>query len=413
MASASASPASWQKNLYAVFFAELIVMAGFSFVFPFMPLYIQQLGKFTNQQAAFWAGIGEGASGIAMFLSAPLWGIMADRMGKKPMVLRAMFGTSVVVALIAIAPNVPFVIVMRLLQGALSGTIAAASALVASITPRNRMTFAMGLLMSAMYVGNSIGPLLGGLAADRFGFRVTFFITGGLLLTGGLIVLILVKEKFERPVQAERASMRSMLQLAASKQILPLLVTQFTLQAGPNMVAPIIPLFMEQLNPLGAAATSAGIAFTIAGVIAAISATIAGRLGARIPLKTILVTSALGTCLVYLPPMFARNTTQLTAFIALRGLVNGGIMTASYSILSLSVPAGQQGIAFGLGQSANSLGNGLGPVVGGALGSSLGLKHVFAFTSGMYLLAGLLVIRLVPKRPVQAQAAKPTSAEAG
>jgi DHA1 family multidrug resistance protein-like MFS transporter len=376
-------------------------MVGFSFVFPFLPLYIEKLGHFTIQQAAFWAGIAEGASGIGMFFFSPLWGILADRAGRKPMVLRAMFGAAIVVGLIGISPNVPFLIAMRFIQGSLTGTIAAASALAASITPRDKMPLAMGLLMTMVYVGNSAGPLLGGITADRFGAEATFFITSGLLFIGGLIVLLLVKEKFVRPVNKTGNSLRRLSSLLGSKEILSLLVIQFTLQAGPNMVAPLISLLMEQLNPAGAAATSAGIAMALSSVIAAVTATAAGRLAGRVPLKTILVWSCLGTCLVYLPPITATTVPQLTIYIALRGLVNGGIMTSSYSILSLSVPADQQGTVFGLGQSATSLGNGLGPIIGGALGSSLGLKYVFAFTSGMYLLAALLVNRVLPKRPVE------------
>ena len=78
---------------------------GFSFVNPFMPLFIQELGNFTNQKAAFWAGIATSASGIAMFFSAPLWGIVADRWGRKPMVLRAMFGSAVLLGFMGLAPN--------------------------------------------------------------------------------------------------------------------------------------------------------------------------------------------------------------------------------------------------------------------------------------------------------------------
>ena len=378
--------------------AQLLVMVGFSFVFPFMPLFIEKLGHFTNQQAAFWAGIAEGASGVGMFIFSPLWGILADRSGRKPMVLRAMFGAAIVVTLIGISPNVPFLITMRFIQGALTGTIAAASALISSITPRDKMPLAMGLLMTTVYVGNSVGPLIGGMSADRFGYEATFFLTGGFLLAGGLIVLLLVDEKFERPDHKKGTPLQSIFHLAGSRQILPLLIIQFSLQAGPNMVAPILSLLMQQLNPSGEAATSTGIALGLASVIAAITATVAGRLASHISLKTILIYSCLGTCLIYLPPIFATTVPQLTTYVALRGLVNGGIMTSSYAILSLSVPADQQGIAFGVGQSANALGNGVGPIIGGSLGSSLGLKPVFAFTAGMYLLAGLLVIKVLPKR---------------
>ncbi len=250
MISSDTASESWQKNLYAIFVAELLVMVGFSFVFPFMPLFIEKLGNFTSREAAFWAGIAGGASGIAMFFSAPLWGIMADRSGRKPMVLRAMLGSGVVVGLIGLAPNVSFLIIMRFIQGALSGTISAASALVSSITPRDKMPFAMGLLMTAVYVGNSVGPLLGGMAADSLGYKSTFFITGGLLLIGGLIVLFLVKENFERPAPGKGASLHRLWRLAISKEMLPLLMALAALHMGPRLLEPIIPAFIPELNPL-------------------------------------------------------------------------------------------------------------------------------------------------------------------
>ena len=394
----SESSISWKKSLYAIFAAQLLVMAGFSFVFPFMPLYIEKIGHFSSQQAAVWAGIAEGSAGVAMFFAAPFWGILADRVGRKPMVLRAMVGGTIAILLIGLIPNVPFLIAMRFFQGMFSGVMAAASALVASISPRDKTPYAMGLMMTANFVGGSVGPLLGGLSADHFGYRTTFFIAASCLATGGVLVFILVKERFVPPAKTERASIGSMLRLAGSKQILTLLAIQFSLQAGPSMVAPIVPLFMEQLNPLGQAATAAGIALTIAGVAAAGSSIVAGRIAKGVPLKTILIVSCLGTSLAYVAPIFAKSVPELTGYIALRGLVNGGILTSSYDILSMSVPQSQQGIAFGLGQSANSLGNGLGPTIGGTLGSSLGLKWVFAFTAGMYLLSAWLVFKVLPKR---------------
>ena len=194
---------SWRKNLYAIAIAEFVVLMGFSFVNPFMPLFIQELGNFTSQEAAFWAGIAIGSGGIAMFLSAPVWGIVADRWGRKPMVLRSQFGSAIVLALAGLSPNVYYFIGLRFTQGLLSGTVAAASALVSAMTPRDKIPFAMGLLMVAVYGGTTLGPLLGGLLADVVGFRTTFFITGALLFLGGLIVLLFVKETFERPAEGQ------------------------------------------------------------------------------------------------------------------------------------------------------------------------------------------------------------------
>lgn len=363
-----------------------------------MSLFIETLGNFTTQEAAVWAGIATGVGGIAMFFSAPAWGILADRWGRKPMLLRSMLGTSVVICLMGFAPSVAFFLGLRVLHGTLAGTVAAASALVSSLVPRGKVPFAMGLLMTAVYVGNSVGPLVGGVAADSFGYRTAYMMAGGLLFVGGIIVLFLVNETFVRPPERERASMQSMLRFASSARIFPLLIIQFSLQAGPKMITPIVPLFMQELDPLGAAATSAGIALAVSGVVAAISASLAGSLGGRMSLKTILVVSSLFTCAAYLPPIWAATVSQLIFFIALRGLANGGILMASYAILSLSALPSEQGIAFGVAQSANALGNALGPILGGALGSSMGVNNVFAFAAGMYLMAGLLVMKTLPKR---------------
>ncbi len=389
------TPESWQKNLYAIFVAEFIVIMGFSFVSPFMPLFIQELGAFTNQQAAFWAGIATSASGIAMFFSAPLWGIVADRWGRKPMVLRAMFGAGTILALIGLAPNIYYVIALRFTQGLLSGTVAAASALVAASTPRNKMPFAMGLLMVAVFMGSSFGPLVGGFMADTVGYKTAFFITGGLLFSGGLIVLFFVREKFERPAKGQSASLGSLLRLAKSREMLPLLLTLSALHAAPQIMIPIISLFIRELNPGGMAATASGLAFGLMGMVAAVSAIITGRLGGHISLKRILVISCLGTGLLYLPPMWAQTVTQLIIFIALTGLLKGGLMTSSNALVGLSVPRNQQGIAYGLAHSANSLGSGLGPLIGGSLAPLIGLRSVFGVAGGLFMLTGVAVGKLL------------------
>jgi len=388
---------SWRKNLYAIFVAEFVVIMGFSFVEPFMPLFIQELGAFTNQQAAFWAGIATSASGIALFFSAPLWGIVADRWGRKPMVLRAMFGAGTVLALTGLVPNIYYIIALRFVQGLFSGTVAAASALVASLTPRNKMPFAMGLLMVAGFMGSSFGPLVGGFMADSVGYKAAFFITGGLLFSGGLVVLFFVKEKFERPTKEQGASLSSLLRLAKSREMLPLLLALSALYAGPRMITPIISLFIRELNPEGMAATASGLAFSFMGMVAAISAIITGRLGGHITLKKILVISCLGTGLLYLPPMWAQTVTQLVIFIALTGLFKGGLMTSSNALVGLSVPQSQQGIAYGLAHSANALGSGLGPLIGGSLASLTGLRSVFGVTGGFFMLTGIAVSKLLAR----------------
>ena len=383
----------WQKNLYAIFIAEFIVLVGFQFVTPFIPLYIQELGDFTIREAAFWAGIASGLAGMAMFLSAPLWGLVADRWGRKPMLLRAQLGSAVVIALTGMAPNIYYLVVLRFMNGLLSGTVAAASALVASGTPREKMPFAMGLVMVATFGGNAFGPLLGGLLADNIGYRNAFFVTSFLLLVGGLIVLFYVKEDFERSDKGERASLRGMWRLVSSRDMFSLLLAVFVLPLGPQIVSPNIPLFFKELNPEGRAATASGVTYFMMGVLASISSVITGRMSGRFSLKKLLVISCLCTGILYLPPMWAQTVAQLAIFIAITGLFKGGIMTSVNSLVGLSASVSQQGVVYGVASSAQSLGNGIGPLIGGPLASLLGFRHVFGVSAALYGLAGLYIYR--------------------
>ena len=161
----------WKRNFYVMFATELIVLMGLSLVIPFLPLYLQQANNLTTEDAAFWAGIAGSAAGIAMFFAAPIWGILADRWGRKSMVLRAMFSGGIILALMGVFHNIFAIVLLRTLQGLFSGTIAAASALVASGTPREKMPATMGLLMVAFYGGGALGPLLGGFLAETFALQ--------------------------------------------------------------------------------------------------------------------------------------------------------------------------------------------------------------------------------------------------
>jgi DHA1 family multidrug resistance protein-like MFS transporter len=385
----------WKRNLYVMFVVELIVIMGFSFVIPFLPLYIQETGNLNTDEAAFWSGIAGSAAGIAMFLSSPIWGILADRWGRKPMVLRAMFGGGIVIAAMGLVHNIYGIIALRFLQGLLSGTVAAASALVAANTPRDKMAFAMGLLMMAVYGGTSIGPLIGGILADKAGFAATFYITGVTLFVGGIIVIIFVKEEFVPPTKGESTSIASMLNLARSREMLPILGVTLILNAGPAILSPILPLYIRELNPLISAETAAGTAFFLMGLVATASSYVAGRLGQRIDLKKILIFSCLGSGVLYLLPMLATNATQFLIFIATMGLLRGGMISSSSTLVGLVAPLNQQGIAYGINQSASSLGGAIGPLIGGVLAPLLGLKSIFAVTAGIFVITGLLVSKLI------------------
>jgi DHA1 family multidrug resistance protein-like MFS transporter len=376
-----------------MFVAELVVMTGFSFVQPFIPLYIKDMGGFSQTEAAFWSGLAISGAGIGMIISSPLWGLLADRTGRKPMVLRAMLGGAAVIALQGIAPNVYLFVVFRIIQGLLGGTVGAASALVTSSSPRDKTGYAMGLLMLAIYAGTALGPTIGGFSAHAFGYRTTFFITAGLLVVSSILVQILVKETFQPP--AHKASLRNMWQLARAKAFMPLLITCGGISLAYQTSQPIIALYMSQLGSPETASVSSGLAFSLFGVFTAISSVIAGRLISRISPKKILVIACIGAGLLYILPMFAANTTQLIIFIGLIGLLQGSAVTSSTSMVGISVLITEQGIAYGLSQGANAAGFSLGPIIGGSAAQIIDFRYIFGLSTGFFLLLGLFAAKFV------------------
>jgi DHA1 family multidrug resistance protein-like MFS transporter len=391
---------SWQRNLAANFVAELMAMAAFTFVDPLMPLYIQQVGGLTTAQAAFWAGLAASGLGVAMFFISPVWGILADRFGRKPMVMRAMFGGAAVLSLMSLAPNVYLIVFLRFLQGFVTGSVAAMTALASGIVPRNKMPFAMGIIMLAVFCGQSLGPLVGGFVADRWGYHVTFYASGAFLLLAGLTVLFMVKENFAPPPRPPGGTVRNMLKLAVSPQLLPLLVVLSLISVGQSVVGPIISLRVKEIVGADRAATTAGLIFSLIGLMAAGASVISGRLGERVRLPQILVFCCFAIGLGYLPSMWASSAAVLAVCLAMVGVFRGGLSTASNAMVGMSVAEGQQGLAYGLSQSAGSLGGAVGSLAGGGIARALGLPPVFLVAAAIFLIVGVVASRwLGARRP--------------
>ncbi len=388
---------SWQKNLAVITIAEFLAMAGFFMVNPFTPLYLQQLGHLSSDQAAFWSGMSIGGASLAMFVSAPLWGLISDRFGRKLMFLRSLFGGAVVVGLYTLMVNVYAFVALRICQGLFTGIVATAAALVVNVTPRNKVPFAMGVLMGTIYAATSVGPLMGGFLADHFGYTTTFIVTSLLLITAGILVLFFTREDFQAPAKADRASLKSTLRLAASPAMLPLLLVIVFMNMGPMIISPIVTLRIYEINPLGDVASAAGLAFALAGGLASLSSFFIGRLDKKMSLRNILLWSSFITGLLYLLPMGANTVTWMVITVGLTGLVVGGTLISSNALITYSAPAALHGVAFGLSQSSSALGRGLGPIIGGVLVPFIGLRPVFGVAAGAFILAALLNMLLLSR----------------
>jgi DHA1 family multidrug resistance protein-like MFS transporter len=187
---------AWRKTFYSMCAAQFISVAGFAFVMPFLPFYLVEDLGVPKDHAVQWSGYLMAAVGLPMAVFALVWGHLSDRYGRKVMVLRSMLAGTVIVALMGMVHNVHQLLILRIIQGTLTGTVSAGMALVASETPTDRSAYTLGVMQAAVIAGASFGPLLGGHAAVLFGFRPTFYIAAGMIFVGALIVLFGAEEHF-------------------------------------------------------------------------------------------------------------------------------------------------------------------------------------------------------------------------
>lgn len=383
---------AWQRNLYAVWLAQFLALAGANLVFPFIPFFIKDIGVESDSAAALWSGVANTATGAMLFVSAPLWGSLSDRFGRKLMLLRAHAGAMVTVTLQAAVQNVWQLVGLRALQGAFVGTIPAATALVAASTPASRMAYALGMLQMGVFTSQTVGPVIGGAMADAVGFRLTFAIGGLMYIFSFALVFFFVKEDFTRPEPGNRASYMDNLRAVISVPSMMLLITvMFLVSSASVFVRPIIPLVVESFTSADEAASTAGLVFAALALTSAIAAVGAARVAMRAGYRTTLVLATLGAGVAYIPVAVAEELLPLVLLMAAVGVFSGAMIPTVNALIGASAPEGKHGSAFGLVGSAQALSFAIAPLLGGITAAKLGIHAPFAIIGTMLIgVAGLV-----------------------
>jgi MFS transporter, DHA1 family, multidrug resistance protein len=370
----------------------MVASVGFSFTFPFIPLFVQDLGVTDAHEIEKWAGLLAFAGGLSMAISSPVWGAVADRYGRKAMVLRSMLGGAVLLGLMGMVQNVEQLFVLRFIQGAITGVSAASAALVTTFTPRARLGMALGLMQVSLYAGFSFGPMVGGLIADNLGFRYSFYFTAVLLALSGLLVLFLVeegKEQLPTKAQASGSMFAGLGEILRLPFFLAIIGAFFGIQGSNATVAPILPLYVQSLTTGGqSAAASVGLIMGASGLASAVASLAIGRVSDRLGHRRILAFCTLGAGLAYLPQTLATDTTQLLLLQVVLGLFIGGMLPSVNALTALEAPSGAQGAAFGLSATAAALAMAVGPLLGAFLATTVGQSSVFVAAGVLILVTG-------------------------
>lgn len=367
-----------------------MVMAGMTMIVPFLPLYIQELGITDKDSAAIWAGVIFAGNFLTAFIFQPFWGKMADRYGRKMMLLRSGFGMAIVMVLMGQASTVWQLLLLRLLNGTISGFIPAAISLVSANTPKNRIGVAMGVIQSGAVAGTILGPFIGGILAESIGFRPIFLVTGILVFLATLFAMLLVKESFDRKeAQAQKSAsvFAGLKELWKIPQLPSLFGVTFMIQFALLSAMPLLPLYIQDLHGPERAAFYAGLVGAITGVSNMIASPLLGRLSDRLGgAERILLYSLLASVVVTGLQAFVPNITSLLILRFLQGICMGGMLPSVNSLVRKFTPDGMESRAYSFNSSFLSLGNMIGPVIGGVCSVWIGIEGIFIVGSVMMLI---------------------------
>ncbi len=410
LARAFSFPHSWKFTLGVLVIAQILSAVGFSMIFPFLPLYIEDLGSAGGHSTELLAGLVISVQGITMMIAAPVWGAVADRFGRKKMIMRALFGGAITLALMGFVQSAEQLILVRAIQGVITGTVSANNALVAAATPRRRVGFAMGALQVGLWAGVAVGPLLGGALADLFGYSVPFIVTAVLLLAGGMIVMLGINEDFSPSRKRDDfhalAIFRGWKAIVQTSGVGMVLFLRFLSSLARVIIVPIAPLFVVSLiaRETDSSNTYAGLVIAVSAATSTVGAVYLGNLGDRISHRKVLIYCSVAATALYVTQVFVGDVWQLLFLQGLAGIASGGLVAAPSALLSRYTDKDSAGAVYGIDNSVVAGSKAVAPIFGVSVAILLGMRGTFFAAALVFALIALAAWHLLP---ADSLAAKP------
>ncbi len=372
---------SWKENLRVAWFGSFLTGASISLVVPFMPIFVEQLG-IEGDQVAFYAGLAISVSAVSAALVSPIWGILADKYGRKPMMIRAGLAMTITMGGLAFVPNIYWLLFLRLLNGVFTGFVPNATALIASQVPKDKSGAALGTLSTGVVAGTLTGPFVGGFIAEIFGIRNVFLLVGSFLFLAAILTIFFIKEDFQ-PVAKEKAipTKEVFSSFKYPRLLVNLFLTSFVIQFSAQSIGPILALYVRDLGQTENLLFVSGLIVSSMGFSSMMSAGILGKLGDKVGNHRLLVTAQIYSVIIYLLCAHATSPLQLGLYRFLFGLGTGALIPGVNALLSKMTPKSGISRIFAFNQVFFYLGGVIGPMAGSAVAGYLGYHAVFYATA--------------------------------
>ncbi|HEL9628691.1 TPA: multidrug efflux MFS transporter [Streptococcus suis] len=375
----------WKQNLKVAWLGNFLTGTSFTLVMPFISVFVEELGVGPGQ-VEYYAGLAVSVNALAAALMAPIWGSLADRYGRKPMMVRAAFAMIFTMGGMAFVPNVFWLLALRVLNGIFTGYIPNATALIASQVPKDKTGYALGTLSTGAVAGNLIGPTLGGILAEMFGVHTVFLLVGLLYAIVVLLTVFYIREDFIPIKKGEEMSVKEVFEQVKDRQMLVgLFVTSMIIIAAAQAVVPILTLYVRHLGQTDNLLFVAGFIISLPGMASLVTSGYLGKIGDRIGNHRLLLIALTYSLLINVFCVFAENPFQLGLLRFMYGFGTGALLPSVNSLLTKLTP--KEGISriFSYNQLFNNLGSVVGPMMGSAVAAHMGYDWVFYLSSGLVL----------------------------
>ncbi|MCB2962135.1 multidrug efflux MFS transporter [Streptococcus suis] len=382
----------WKQNLKVAWLGNFLTGTSFTLVMPFISVFVEELGVGPGQ-VEYYAGLAVSVNALAVSvnalaaaLMAPIWGSLADRYGRKPMMVRAAFAMIFTMGGMAFVPNVFWLLALRVLNGVFTGYIPNATALIASQVPKDKTGYALGTLSTGAVAGNLIGPTLGGILAEMFGVHTVFLLVGLLYAIVVLLTVFYIREDFVPVKKGEEMSVKEVFEQVKDRQMLVgLFVTSMIIIAAAQAVVPILTLYVRHLGQTDNLLFVAGFIISLPGMASLVTSGYLGKIGDRIGNHRLLLIALTYSLLINVFCVFAENPFQLGLLRFMYGFGTGALLPSVNSLLTKLTP--KEGISriFSYNQLFNNLGSVVGPMMGSAVAAHMGYDWVFYLSSGLVL----------------------------
>ncbi|WP_337969577.1 MFS transporter [Virgibacillus salexigens] len=380
-----------------MWFANFFIAGSMTMVLPFISLYIESMGNFSDSYVQNWSGWIFAITFVTAFIFSPIWGRIGDKYGRKKILIFSAAGIGISILLMGFATTVWQLFLLRLVMGVATGFIPMSQAFISTQTPKHIAGRVLGTLQTGSITGTLMGPLLGGTLADAFGYSNTFKWVSITVFISAIIVILGVKElhlKLSEDEQDEQSYTRKQViqHIITNPVLLVVMLISTLVQVAHFSIQPILSLFVADIHGPENIAFFAGIAFSAAGLGNLLMTRKWGRIGDKTGYIKVLIFLLFTAGIVYFPGAFVTNIWQLVVLRFLLGISIGGIIPVRIAYIRQTAPLSMQGEVLGYNTSLRFLGNIIGPALGGMLSGFFGFSAVFFVTSALLILSGLIML---------------------